>query len=50
MRSSAAVTVLKPGGLSLLERDRVRLHPHYTEQILARTPQLAAIGKIAGQQ
>jgi HD-GYP domain-containing protein (c-di-GMP phosphodiesterase class II) len=42
------VTVLdKPGPLSTAERERVRLHPYYTERMLARPAMLAQLGAIA---
>ena len=31
----------KPGPLTATERDQARLHPYYSERILARTPALA---------
>jgi HD-GYP domain-containing protein (c-di-GMP phosphodiesterase class II) len=37
----------KRGPLSLGEWERVRLHPYYTERILARSPTLARYGAIA---
>jgi HD-GYP domain-containing protein (c-di-GMP phosphodiesterase class II) len=37
----------KRGPLSLGEWERVRLHPYYTERILARSPSLARYGAIA---
>ncbi len=37
----------KPGPLTEREWEQVRLHPHYTERILARSPALAAIGALA---
>jgi HD-GYP domain-containing protein (c-di-GMP phosphodiesterase class II) len=37
----------KRGPLSLGEWERVRLHPYYTERILARSPALARYGAIA---
>lgn len=43
---SAAVWA-KRGPLSEGEWERVRLHPYYTERILARAPQLAALGALA---
>lgn len=36
------------GPLSEREREQVRLHPYYTERILARPADLASIGAIAG--
>jgi HD-GYP domain-containing protein (c-di-GMP phosphodiesterase class II) len=38
----------KPGGLGAQELERVRLHPYYTERILARSPLLARLAVIAG--
>jgi HD-GYP domain-containing protein (c-di-GMP phosphodiesterase class II) len=38
----------KPGPLSSSERERVRTHPYLTERVLARPPQLASIGGLAG--
>jgi HD-GYP domain-containing protein (c-di-GMP phosphodiesterase class II) len=37
----------KPGQLSQREWEQVRLHPYYTERILARPPALAQLGKLA---
>jgi HD-GYP domain-containing protein (c-di-GMP phosphodiesterase class II) len=37
----------KPGALSESERERVRLHPYYTERVLARPEALAGLGAIA---
>lgn len=37
----------KRGPLSESEWERVRLHPYYTERILARAPLLAALGSLA---
>ncbi len=37
----------KSGSLTEREWERVRLHPYYTERILARPPALAAIGALA---
>jgi HD-GYP domain-containing protein (c-di-GMP phosphodiesterase class II) len=37
----------KPGALSDAERERVRLHPYYTERMLARPAELAALAAIA---
>jgi HD-GYP domain-containing protein (c-di-GMP phosphodiesterase class II) len=37
----------KPGPLSESERERVRLHPYYTERALARPPALARLGAVA---
>ena len=38
----------KPGALTDAERERVRLHPYYTERALARPSALARLGAIAG--
>ncbi len=38
----------KPGPLTAGERDQVELHPYYSERILARVPELAPLGKLAG--
>jgi HD-GYP domain-containing protein (c-di-GMP phosphodiesterase class II) len=38
----------RPGPLSEADRERVRLHPYYTERALARSPALAALGRIGG--
>jgi HD-GYP domain-containing protein (c-di-GMP phosphodiesterase class II) len=38
----------KPGPLTEAERERVRLHPYYTERVLARSPALARLGEVAG--
>jgi HD-GYP domain-containing protein (c-di-GMP phosphodiesterase class II) len=37
----------KPGSLTFSERERVRLHPYYTERILARTSILAPVAVCA---
>jgi HD-GYP domain-containing protein (c-di-GMP phosphodiesterase class II)/DNA-binding CsgD family transcriptional regulator len=37
----------KPGPLTTAERERVRLHPYYTERMLARPAMLAELGTIA---
>lgn len=37
----------KPGPLSEREWERVRMHPYYTERILARPPALAHLGMLA---
>lgn len=37
----------KPGRLTQREWEQVRLHPYYTERILARPPALAQLGKLA---
>ncbi len=38
----------KPGALTRSEREQVRLHPYHTERILACSPVLAPLGRIAG--
>lgn len=38
----------KPGPLTAVEWERVRLHPYYTERILARSPALAPLAELAG--
>jgi HD-GYP domain-containing protein (c-di-GMP phosphodiesterase class II) len=38
----------KPGALSRAEWERVRLHPYYTERILAYVPALAGLAPLAG--
>ncbi len=38
----------KPRGLNAAERERVRLHPYYTERVLARSAALAALAPLAG--
>ncbi len=37
----------KPGALTALEWERVRLHPYYTERMLARVGPLAGLGRVA---
>lgn len=37
----------KPGPLTASERERVRLHPYFTERVLARPAALARLGRIA---
>ena len=39
----------KPGALNDGEWERVRLHPHYTERVFARSPALAELGTLAAQ-
>jgi HD-GYP domain-containing protein (c-di-GMP phosphodiesterase class II)/DNA-binding CsgD family transcriptional regulator len=39
----------KPGALTEDEWERVRLHPYYTERVLARPRALAALGALAAQ-
>jgi HD-GYP domain-containing protein (c-di-GMP phosphodiesterase class II) len=38
----------RAGPLSEADRERVRLHPYYTERALARSPALAALGRVGG--
>ena len=38
----------KPGPLSEREWERVRMSPHHTERVLARSPILARLGSVAG--
>jgi HD-GYP domain-containing protein (c-di-GMP phosphodiesterase class II) len=38
---------VKPGPLSEREWERVRMHPYYTERVLARPPALARLGTLA---
>jgi HD-GYP domain-containing protein (c-di-GMP phosphodiesterase class II) len=38
----------KPGALSAGERERVRLHPYYSERVLERSPALAPLALLAG--
>ena len=38
----------KRGALSAAERERVRLHPYYTERVLERSPALAPLALLAG--
>jgi HD-GYP domain-containing protein (c-di-GMP phosphodiesterase class II) len=39
----------KPGPLSALETERVRLHPYFTERMLSASPVLAPLGALAAQ-
>ncbi|MGH3345750.1 MAG: HD domain-containing phosphohydrolase [Nocardioides sp.] len=39
---------IKPGPLTADEWEHVRLHAHHTERVLAPSPQLAALGAVAG--
>lgn len=48
MTAVPSAVVEKPGSLGEGEWERVRLHPYFTERILARSPGLAPIGAIAG--
>jgi HD-GYP domain-containing protein (c-di-GMP phosphodiesterase class II)/DNA-binding CsgD family transcriptional regulator len=38
----------KPGPLTEGERERVRMHPYFTERALARSPGLAPLGELGG--
>ena len=38
----------RAGPLTEADRERVRLHPYYTERTLARSPSLAPLGRLAG--
>jgi HD-GYP domain-containing protein (c-di-GMP phosphodiesterase class II)/DNA-binding CsgD family transcriptional regulator len=38
----------QPGPLTTSQWERVRLHPYHSERILARTPALASVGRLAG--
>lgn len=38
----------KPGPLTAMEAERVRLHSYYTERMLSRPPALAELGMLAG--
>jgi HD-GYP domain-containing protein (c-di-GMP phosphodiesterase class II) len=38
----------KPGPLSAADRERVRLHPYYTERVLGRSAALAPLAPLAG--
>src|SRR4029079_10888609 len=47
-RPCRPATILdKPGPLSERETERMRMHPYYTERMLARPDSLARIGAIA---
>ena len=37
----------RPGALGAADRERVRLHPHWTERVLSSTPLLAALAPLA---
>jgi HD-GYP domain-containing protein (c-di-GMP phosphodiesterase class II)/DNA-binding CsgD family transcriptional regulator len=39
----------KPGSLSAVEQERVRLHPYLTERMLSASPALAPLGALAAQ-
>jgi len=41
--------LLQEGKLSEADREKLRLHPYYTERILSRVPALAAVAAIAGR-
>ncbi len=43
----SAAILDKPGPLSPSELERMRMHPYYTERMLARPPMLARLGAIA---
>jgi HD-GYP domain-containing protein (c-di-GMP phosphodiesterase class II) len=43
-----ALILDKPGRLTAAEQERLRLHPYYTERILARAPALQKVALIAG--
>jgi len=45
----SAAILDKPGPLTAAERERLRMHPYYTERMLARPTTLARIGSIASQ-
>jgi HD-GYP domain-containing protein (c-di-GMP phosphodiesterase class II) len=49
MHGLPATILDKAGPLSASETERVRLHPYYTERMLARPPELARLGVIASQ-
>jgi HD-GYP domain-containing protein (c-di-GMP phosphodiesterase class II) len=38
----------KPAALGFGEWERVRLHAHYSERAFAQSPELAAVGRLAG--
>jgi HD-GYP domain-containing protein (c-di-GMP phosphodiesterase class II) len=40
---------IKPGPLSDVEREQVRLHPYYGERVLSRPKALARLGAVVGQ-
>ncbi|HKX66182.1 MAG TPA: HD domain-containing phosphohydrolase [Intrasporangium sp.] len=39
----------KPSALTRSERDQARLHPYFTERVLARVPALEDVARLAGQ-
>lgn len=39
----------KPGPLTATEQDQARLHPYYSERILARVPALTEVARVVGQ-
>jgi HD-GYP domain-containing protein (c-di-GMP phosphodiesterase class II) len=41
--------LLHQGSLSEADREKLRLHPYYTERILSRVPALSAVAAIAGK-
>lgn len=41
--------LLHPGHLSEVDKEKLRLHPYYTERILSRVPALAAVAALAGK-
>ena len=43
-----ARTWQKPGRLTADEWEQVRLHPYHTERVVARSPFLSALGRVAG--
>jgi HD-GYP domain-containing protein (c-di-GMP phosphodiesterase class II) len=43
-----ARTWQKPGQLTADEWEQVRLHPYHTERVVARSPFLSALGRVAG--
>lgn len=47
MHGIPATILDKPGPLSAPEWERMRMHPYYTERMLARPPALARLGAIA---
>lgn len=47
MHGIPATILDKPGPLSLSESERLRMHPYYTERMLARPAALARIGAVA---
>jgi len=47
MHAIPATILDKPGPLTASERERLRMHPYYTERMLASPPPLARVGAIA---